>query len=78
MVLIHFLTLIKTKNIFSMMDKNHQFMMYLHYVKNFYIHHFSPQEISIEEIAFQFLDFLRNRAIKAELPIENDVLLTRV
>ena len=33
--------------------------------------------ISIEEMALDFLDFLQNRAIKAQLPIENDELLSR-
>ena len=71
----HFLTLIKTKNIFSAMDKRHQLMMYLHYVKDFCLYYLSPQMISIEEIAFEFLDFLQNKAITAQPPIENDELL---
>ena len=33
--------------------------------------------INIEEIALESLDFLQNRAIKAQLPIKNDELLTR-
>ena len=39
------------------MDKSCQFMMCLHYVKDFYLYHLSPQMISIEEIALEFLDF---------------------
>ena len=74
----HFLTLIKTeKNIFSTMGKRHQFMMYLHYVKDLYLYHLPSQIINIEEIALKFLDFLENRAIIAQLPIENDELLAR-
>ena len=52
-------------------------MMYLHDVKYFYLYHLSPQMISIEGIAFKFLDLLQNRAIKAQFPVENDGLLTR-
>ena len=52
-------------------------MMYLHNVKDFYLHHLSPQMIRIKEIVLEFLDFLQNRAIKAQLPSENDELLTR-
>ena len=33
--------------------------------------------ISIEEMALESLDFLQNKAIKAQLRIENDELLTR-
>ena len=47
-------------------------MMYLHYVKDLYLHHLSPQMISIES-----LDFLQNRATKAQFAIENDELFTR-
>ena len=50
-------------------------MMYLHYVKNFYLYNPSPQMISTEEIALEFLDFLQIRA-KAQLPFENDELPT--
>ena len=71
-------TLIKTeKSIFSTMAKRHQFMLYLHDVKYFYLYHLSPQMFSIEGIALEFLDFLQNRAIKVQLPIENDETLTR-
>ena len=59
------------------MDKRHQFMMYLHYVKDLYLYHLPSQIINIEEMALKFLDFLQNRAIKSQLPIENDELLTR-
>ena len=71
-------TLIKTeKSIFSTMAKRHQFMLYLHDVKYFYLYHLSPQMFSIEGIALEFLDLLENRAIKVQLPIENDEILTR-
>ena len=33
--------------------------------------------IRIEGIGLEFLDLLQNRAIKVQLPIENDELLTR-
>ena len=47
------------------MDKRqHQFMTYLHYVKDFCLYHLSPQMISIEEIALQFLDFLQIEPLK--------------
>ena len=59
------------------MDKRHHFVMYLHYVKDFFLYHLSPQMISIGEIALEFLDFLQNKAIKVKLLIENDELLTR-
>ena len=59
------------------MGKRHQLMMYLHYVKDLCLYHLSSQIINIEEMALKFLDFLQNRAIKAQLPIENDELLTR-
>ena len=58
------------------MAKGHQFMMYLHYVKDFYLDH-SPKMVSIEEISLESLEFLQNRATKAQLPIENDELRTR-
>ena len=58
------------------MDKRHQFMMYLLHVKDFYLYHLSPQMICIKEIALEFLDFLQNRVIKAQLPIDNDILYT--
>ena len=46
------------------MDKRHQFIMYLHYVKDFYIYHLSPQMIRIEEIALEFLDFYKTEPLK--------------
>ena len=39
------------KNILSTMTKRNQFVTYLHYVKDFYLDHLSPQMISIEEIS---------------------------
>ena len=47
------------------------------HVKDFCLDHLSSQLISTEEIAFESLDFLQNPANKAELPIENDELVTR-
>ena len=67
---------------FSNFNKNKKHFLYdgqktLHYLKDFHFYHLSPQMISIEEIALEFLHFSQNRAIKAQLPIENGELLTR-
>ena len=59
------------------MTKRHQFMMYLHYVKYFYLDHLSPQ-ISALKKYLESLDFLQNRGTKAQFTIENDELLTRI
>ena len=66
------------KSIFSTMTKRHQIRMYSHYRrKDFCLDHLSPQMISIEEIAIESLDLLQNRAIKVQVPIEHDEILTR-
>ena len=60
------------------MTKRHQIRMYSHYGrKDFCLDHLSPQMISIEEIAIESLDLLQNRAIKVQVPIEHDEILTR-
>ena len=49
-------------------------MIYLHYAKDLYLDHLSPQTL---KKYLQSLDFLQNRGTKAQFAIGNNELFTR-
>ena len=65
------------KNIYSSMAKRHQFMMYLHYVKDSFLEYSSPHMLNVMEAAPVALDILLSQAVKLKLSLAHDEIFMK-